>query len=183
MKFGPAFWMGLFGYLSTIASVFVAQSLYGNWFLSIGLAAIWAILYVDQAARALTRLEMPIQQWRLLVRRFLRGIKVTATNANCEGDGALDGCPLYFMLVAKEGALSIRVCQVWFLRRNTIAVPWNQIEIRRVGTNSDGNYVATVSFPEFPDCELVLPWLRKFARFHDRAQPGSLPAERGPKTG
>lgn len=152
-----------------MAVFIVTRNLHGSWLVSIGSATVWALFYFYQGTRIVNRIAMPIDTWKRLARRFPRGFRVALVDADNIGGGSLNGYALSFALIAREGALSVRVCHVWLLRRNTIAVPWNQIEIRRVGTNSDGNYVATVSFPEFPDCELVLPWLKKFARFHDRA--------------
>ena len=169
MNTGHKFWIGITGNLSIFAVLFITQHLYGNWLASIGLAAAWTLFFVIQFSRILNRLEMPIHTWKMLVRRFPRGIKVASVDADMIGKGTLNGCPLVFELIAREGALNIRLSMVAFLWRNTIAVPWRQIQIRQVGTNHDGKYVAVVSFPEFPDCEMVLPWLKRFRRFHDRA--------------
>lgn len=183
MRVGPAFWLGICWYLSTIVVFAITLNLYGSWLVSIGLAVVWWIFYIVQVTPILTRLKMPINTWKALVQRFPRTVKVNQENADSVGLGTLNDLTLSFALVARNDTLSVRIFMVRFLWRDTITVPWNQIDIQRVGTNPEGDYVAVVSFPEFPDCELVLPWRKKFARFHDRAQPGSLPAERGPKTG
>lgn len=169
LKTAHKFWIGATGKLSVFAVLFITQYLYGNWLASIGLAAVWTLFFVIQLSRVLNRLEMPIHIWKILARRFPRGIRVTSVDADMIGEGTLNGCPLVFELIAREGALNIRLGMVAFLWRNTIAVPWNQIRIHQVGTNHDEKYVAVVSFPEFPDCEMVLPWLKRFARFHDLA--------------
>ena len=147
----------------------ITRNLYGNWLVSIGWTAVWGLFYAVQAIRIMARLEMPVHTWKMLARRYPRGTKVALVDADNVGEGTLNGCPLVFALIAREGALSVRVCNVSFLWRNTIAIPWNQVRIRRVGTNPKGDYVAVVALPQFPDCELVLPWLKKFARFHDRS--------------
>jgi len=168
LKVGSAFWIGICGCLSIFGVFSITLILYGNWFFSFGLAAAWTLFYVIQGIRILARLKMPIHTWVILARRFPRGIRVTSVDADIIGEGSLNRCPLLFELIAREGALNIRLRMVSFVWRNTIAVPWNKIQVRQVGKNHDGNYVAVVSFLEFPDCEMVLPWLKRFRRFHDR---------------
>lgn len=168
MKFGPRTWIEIGWYLSTIAVFVITRNLYGSWLVSIGSAAVWALFYFIQGARIIFRLWMPIDIWRMLVKRFPPTVKVTQENADSVGSGTLNGCPLGFALIARKTELSVRISMVSFLRHKTIAVPWDRIEVRRVGTNPKGDYIAVVSFPEFHYCEMVLPWRKKFARFHDR---------------
>ena len=112
---------------------------------------------------------MPIDTWKMLVQRFPPTVKVTQENADSFGLGTLNGYSLGFALIGKKTALSVSISMVSFLRHKTIAVPWDQIDIQRVGTNPDGDYVAVVSFPKLHNCELVLPWRKKFTKLHDRA--------------
>ena len=157
------------GLLSVVAVFVFTQDLYGNWFVSFGSTAAWILFFLVYGFRTYNRLAMPIDTWKTLARRFPRGARFKSAEVDTVGRGSLDGVHLIFELVARKGALTVKVCWVSFLWRNTLAIPWNQIEIRRVGTNQRGHYVAAVSFPQLPDCEMVLPWLKKFAKYHDRS--------------
>ena len=177
MKSAPAFWISVFFYLSSIAVLIVAQAVYGSWLLSIGLAIVWVGFYLVQGSKLLPRLLIPISSWKLLVRHFPPTRRVTETNADCIGVGTLEGCRLDFALVVEKTALTVSICKILFLWPRTITVPWDQIEIRRIGTNSNGGYVAVVSFPSLNGCDMVLPWRRKFAKILDHVEFGGLPPE------
>ena len=82
-----------------------------------------------------------------------------------------------FALVVEKTALTVSICKISFLWPRTITIPWDQIEIRRIGTNSNGEYVAVVSFPSLNGCDMVLPWRRKFAKILDHVEFGGLPPE------
>ena len=169
MKVALVFWFKFCGLLSAVAVFVITRIVYESWLVSIGATTLWALFYLVQGTRTYYRLAMPIDAWKVLTRRFPCGKRITSVDADVSGRGALNGHPLVLEVIAREGALSVKVCVVSFLRNNTIAVPWDQIDIQRVGTNPDGDYVAVVSFPKLHNCELVLPWRKKFTKFHDRA--------------
>lgn len=114
--------------------------------------------------------------WKLLGRRFPCTRKATEQNADCVGFGTLNGCDLCFALVADKTALTVGIHKALFVRPKTIKIPWDQIEISRVGANYDGAYFAVVSVPSIHGCEMVLPWRRKFAKILDQVELAGSPA-------
>ena len=173
---GPALWVGVGFYFSLVAVPTIVHAIYGSWVLSIGLTIVWTCLYFVVGSMSMSRLLMPIHLWKLLGRRFPCTRKVTEQNADCFGFGTLNGCDLCFALVADKTALTVGICKALFVRPKTIKIPWDQIEISRVGTNYDGAYVAVISFPSISGCEMVLPWRRKLAKILDQVELGGSPA-------
>lgn len=173
---GPALWVGVAFYFSLVAVPSTAHAIYGSWVLSIGLTMVWTCLYLVIGSMSMSRLLMPIHLWKLLGCRFPSTQKVTEQNADCLGFGTLNGCDLYFALVADKTALTVGIRKALFVRPKTIKIPWDQIEISRAGTNYDGAYVAVISFPSIDGCEMVLPWRRRFAKILDQVELGGSPA-------
>ena len=176
MKSTAGVLISVFFYLSSIAVLAITQAIYGKWLLSIGLGVVWAYSYFVVGSLLLPRVTMPIRLWKLLATRSPRTRKANEKNADCLGMGTLNGCELYFALVVDRTALTIGVCQILFLRPKSITIPWDQIQIDRVGTNYDGKYVAVVSVPSIHGCEMVLPWRRKFAKILDQIELAGSPA-------
>ena len=175
MKEPRALWISTFFYLSSVAILVTVQNIHGNWLLSVGLVAVWIYLYLVIGSMALPRLLMPMRLWKLLASRSPHRRKANEKNADSLGMGTLNGCELYFALIVDKKALTVGVCQTLFLWPKSVTIPWDQIQIDRVGTNYDGKYVAVVSVPSIHGCEMVLPWRRKFAKILDQVELARSP--------
>lgn len=171
------FWCGLTVYLGSIAVLLILGAVLRDWIVAIGFALLWFATSFVLAALLVSIIEMPRQAWKALETRFPRKRKVNEELAECVGHGTLNGVEVYFAIIVDEAALSIRVCRVASLRPMVISIPWDRIEIVRVGLNSKRKYTALVTIPELWNCDIELPWRRHFPKGAQSKQ--ALPSESG----
>lgn len=172
---GPALWVGIGFYVTLVAVPAALHAVYGSWLISIGVGVVWAYSYFIAGCLILPRLTIPIHLWKLLASRSPHTRKANEKNADSLGMGTLNGCDLYLALIVDKAALTVGVCQTLFLWPKSVTIPWDQVQIDRVGTNYDGKYVAVVSVPSIHGCEMVLPWRRKFAKILDQVELARSP--------
>lgn len=131
---------------------------YGSWALSIFAMMIVAIWSWVCGMGLTTYFSMPRKLWGAVVHRFPPRHRITAENAHCVGNGAINGHFTHFWLNAEPDGLTIRVSKVPYLRRKTATLPRDEVDVREVGFGEDGAPLAVLRIGEPTPCELVLPW-------------------------
>ena len=124
--------VGVVAYVGAIATFVIIQIVYGGWLLPISMALIWWFLFTVIGVVILARRRGPYRLLKALGARYPTQRRITFENADCLGNGSLNGHPFSFALISEKRGLFVRIGGSLFARPRTLLIPWNEIEMGQV---------------------------------------------------